>query len=106
MPPATCGERECGGTHRCYTTPLWNRSRRRSARKVRRLPLGACGSRGSPEADSPITRRTFEQRAAQVGLSFIYDVLYRYEPRAATHPTMVCGRSASGEASKGAAAPW
>jgi hypothetical protein len=36
----------------------------------------------------PDDRRTLEQRAAQVGLSFIYDVLYRYESRAATHPTM------------------
>jgi len=32
--------------------------------------------------------QTLEQRAAQVGLSFIYDGLYRYESSAATHPTM------------------
>lgn len=33
-------------------------------------------------------RRSLEQRAAQVGLSFLYDVLYRYESSAAPHPTM------------------
>jgi hypothetical protein len=34
-------------------------------------------------------RITLEQRAAQVGLSFIYDTLYRYESNAATHPSML-----------------
>ena len=29
-----------------------------------------------------------EQRAAQVGLSILYDVLYRYESGAGPHPTM------------------
>ncbi len=33
-------------------------------------------------------RRSLEQRAADVGLSFLYDGLYRYESSAATHPTM------------------
>jgi hypothetical protein len=33
-------------------------------------------------------RRNLEQRAAQVGLSFLYDGLYRYESNAAAHPTM------------------
>jgi Family of unknown function (DUF5677) len=33
-------------------------------------------------------RRSLEQRAAQVSLSFIYDGLYRYESNAATHPSM------------------
>jgi len=34
-------------------------------------------------------RRSLEQRAADVGLSFLYDGLYRYESSAATHPTML-----------------
>src|SRR5260370_31737863 len=33
-------------------------------------------------------RRSLEQQAAQVGLSFLYDVLYRYESSAGPHPTM------------------
>jgi len=37
----------------------------------------------------PGDRRNLEQRAAQVGLSFIYDGLYRYESNAATHPSML-----------------
>src|SRR5215469_12317837 len=37
----------------------------------------------------PDDRRSLEQRATQVGLSFVYDVLYRYESNAATHPTML-----------------
>jgi hypothetical protein len=34
-------------------------------------------------------RITLEQRADQVGLSFLYDALYRYESNAATHPSML-----------------
>jgi hypothetical protein len=34
-------------------------------------------------------RRNLEQQAAQVGLSFLYDVLYRYESSAGPHPTML-----------------
>ena len=34
-------------------------------------------------------RPNLEQRAAQVGLSFLYDVLYRYESSAGPHPTML-----------------
>lgn len=34
-------------------------------------------------------RITLEQRADQVGLSFLYDALYRYESNAAPHPTML-----------------
>jgi hypothetical protein len=37
----------------------------------------------------PGDRRSLEQRAADVGLSFLYDGLYRYESSAATHPTML-----------------
>jgi len=37
----------------------------------------------------PADRHKLEQRAAQVGLSFIYDGLYRYESNAATHPSML-----------------
>lgn len=37
----------------------------------------------------PDDRRSLEQRAAQVGLSFVYDVLYRYASNAATHPTLL-----------------
>jgi hypothetical protein len=37
----------------------------------------------------PDDRRKLEQRAAQVGLSFVYDLLYRYESNAATHPSML-----------------
>lgn len=37
----------------------------------------------------PEDRRSLEQRAADVGLSFLYDGLYRYESSAATHPTML-----------------
>jgi hypothetical protein len=37
----------------------------------------------------PDDRHKLEQRAAQVGLSFIYDALYRYESNAATHPSML-----------------
>jgi hypothetical protein len=37
----------------------------------------------------PDDRSSLEQRAAQVGLSFIYDGLYRYESNAATHPSML-----------------
>jgi Family of unknown function (DUF5677) len=37
----------------------------------------------------PDDRHNLEQRAAQVGLSFIYDGLYRYESNAATHPSML-----------------
>jgi Family of unknown function (DUF5677) len=33
-------------------------------------------------------RANLEQRAAQVGLSILYDVLYRYESGAGPHPTM------------------
>lgn len=36
----------------------------------------------------PEDRQSIEQRAAQVGLSFVYDGLYRYESSAATHATM------------------
>lgn len=32
---------------------------------------------------------SLEQRAAQVGLSFLYDMLYRYESSAGPHPTMM-----------------
>lgn len=34
-------------------------------------------------------RANLEQRAAQVGLSFLYDLLYRYESSAGPHPTML-----------------
>jgi hypothetical protein len=34
-------------------------------------------------------RRNLEQQAAQVGLSFLYDLLYRYESSAGPHPTML-----------------
>jgi hypothetical protein len=34
-------------------------------------------------------QRKLEQRAAQVGLSVLYDVLYRYESNAAPHPSML-----------------
>lgn len=34
-------------------------------------------------------RWNLEQEAAQVGLSFLYDVLYRYESSAGPHPTML-----------------
>jgi hypothetical protein len=34
-------------------------------------------------------RPNLEQRADQVGLSFLYDVLYRYESSAGPHPTML-----------------
>jgi len=34
-------------------------------------------------------KRSLEQRAAQVGLSFLYDGLYRYESNAAAHPSML-----------------
>lgn len=34
-------------------------------------------------------RITLEQRADQVGLSFVYDALYHYESNAATHPSML-----------------
>jgi hypothetical protein len=37
----------------------------------------------------PEDRHKLEQRAAQVGLSFLYDLLYRYESSAATHPTLL-----------------
>lgn len=37
----------------------------------------------------PDDRRSLEQRAAQVGLSFLYDVLYRYESSAGPHPTLL-----------------
>lgn len=37
----------------------------------------------------PGDRHSLEQRAAEVGLSFLYDGLYRYESSAATHPTML-----------------
>ena len=37
----------------------------------------------------PGDRRNLEQRAAQVGLSFLYDGLYRYQSNAATHPSML-----------------
>jgi hypothetical protein len=37
----------------------------------------------------PNDRHNLEQRAAQVGLSVIYDGLYRYESNAATHPSML-----------------
>jgi hypothetical protein len=40
---------------------------------------------GAPRPDD---RRSLERRADQVGLSFLYDMLYRYESSAATHPTM------------------
>jgi len=33
-------------------------------------------------------QRNLEQRAAQVGLSVLYDVLYRYESNASPHPSM------------------
>ena len=36
----------------------------------------------------PEDRLSLEQRAAQVGLGFLYEVLYRYESNAATHPSM------------------
>jgi Family of unknown function (DUF5677) len=44
------------------------------------------GELGEPQ---PEDRRSLEQRAAQIGLSFVYDTLYRYESNAATHPTML-----------------
>jgi hypothetical protein len=34
-------------------------------------------------------QRNLEQRAAQVGLSFLYDVLYRYQSNAVPHPSML-----------------
>jgi Family of unknown function (DUF5677) len=34
-------------------------------------------------------RITIEQRASQVGLTFLYDGLYRYESNAAVHPSML-----------------
>jgi hypothetical protein len=34
-------------------------------------------------------RPNLEQQAAQVGLNFLYDVLYRYESSAGPHPTMM-----------------
>jgi hypothetical protein len=34
-------------------------------------------------------KRNLEQRAAQVGLSFLYDVLYRYQSNAVPHPSML-----------------
>ena len=37
----------------------------------------------------PDDRRSLEQRAAQVGLSFLYDGLYRYQSNAAAHPSML-----------------
>lgn len=37
----------------------------------------------------PEDRLSIEQRAAQVGLSFLYDGLYRYESNAATHATLL-----------------
>ena len=37
----------------------------------------------------PRDQRTLEQQAAEVGLSFVYDLLYRYESSAATHPTLL-----------------
>jgi hypothetical protein len=37
----------------------------------------------------PDDRRSLEQRAAQVGLSMLYDGLYRYESSAGPHPTML-----------------
>ncbi len=36
----------------------------------------------------PDDRKKLEQKAAQVGLSFVYDMLYRYESSVATHPTL------------------
>ena len=58
MLPVTCGERGFGSMHRRCTTPPWNRSHPSSARKVRRLPLGACSSRPNSETDSPVTGAT------------------------------------------------
>ena len=37
----------------------------------------------------PEDRQSIEQQAAQVGLSFMYDGLYRYESNAATHATLL-----------------
>lgn len=37
----------------------------------------------------PGDRLSMEQRAAQVGLGFFYDTLYRYESNAATHATLL-----------------
>ena len=37
----------------------------------------------------PDDRHNLEQRAIQVGLSFVYDVLYRYASSVALHPTML-----------------
>lgn len=37
----------------------------------------------------PDDRQGIEQRAAQVGLGFVYDGIYRYESNAATHPTLL-----------------
>jgi len=37
----------------------------------------------------PANRQSIEQRAAEVGLSFLYDGVYRYESSAATHATLL-----------------
>lgn len=37
----------------------------------------------------PDDRRSLEQRAVQMGLGFLYDLLYRYESSAAMHPTLL-----------------
>lgn len=49
---------------------------------ARRQVAGELGAR------QPGDRRTVEQRANQVGLGFVYDLLYRYESSAGMHPTM------------------
>lgn len=43
---------------------------------------------GDPQPDDR-RMRLVEQRAAQVGLSFLYDSLYRYQSNAALHPSLL-----------------
>ena len=74
--------------HRRCTMLLWNRSRRSSARTGEAVAAGRMRL-AAELGDRRPGRPNLEQRADQVGLSFLYDVLYRYESSAGPHPTML-----------------